>query len=497
MPQEPLLHNPTSANAEPDADLVKHIESLGLQSTEEYVSWCACHGFSQRTDKNWRERLKERSFLVRPVADSRLAQQKHEARKPEKIIERIFHGELREEEVSQPALKAVCHAYESSKSCLQTKQAFFRLLFHVLHHADLFSAQPVIATLGAQEGNSFIGGLLALARHSTNWIRLATAWKPQSHNPNRQFSSFVRHLLADWPVPPFMDSVWFKGESAAAHQQQRWFQHIGQGHNIRTAGLPLQYTKKMAHHFTQAPPDYTVEAAIRWGQIHGLGGNARLVRTINRTRLGTDFEQDAFWTTVLQFFIANLTLDPAQIGPIIDYIYHQKFVPQDVFAAPGIVERREPPQPHFDMKGPTPAALLRQVATWHRSLANSCQPQAEWPRSGIEGYEFIERMDKEGTVRIWTIKELTSAEALVAEGREMRHCVATYTPLCLQGARSIWTLDVEMEGKRSKLLTIEVQSESKLICQIRGKCNVLPSERYLGVLRRWAEQAGLHLADQV
>jgi hypothetical protein len=336
-----------------------------------------------------------------------------------------------------------------------------------------------------------------LARHSASWLRPVAAWKPHTHNARRQFASLARHLLAHWPVPPFMDSAWFKGDSAEAVRQQKWFRHIGDGQNIRTADLPLPYTKKMAHYFMQAPPELTVEAALRWGQIHALGGDARLVRAIIGTRLGTHFEQDAFWTTVLLFLIANPMLAPAQVGPMIDYIHHQKFVPQEVLVAPGVVQRRGPPQPHFTVKGRTPASLLRQVASWHGDLAHTRQPQAEWPPSGIEGFEFRERMGKEGTLKLWTIKELTSTKALVAEGREMKHCVATYAHPCLEGVCSIWTLEVETAHGRSKVLTIEVQSASGLIWQVRGKCNARPGIKHLGILRRWAEQSGLRLADHV
>src|SRR4029077_5853421 len=357
--------------------------------------------------------------------------------------------------------------------------------------------QPVIGQYGWQVGNTFVDGLLALARHSRSWIRPVADWKAQTHNARRQFSSLARHLFAEWPVPAFMDSVWFCGNSRGAVQQQEWFLHVGRGQNIRTADLPLPYTKRMAHHFMQAPADLTVEAALRWGQIHGLDGNERLARAVIGTRLGTDFEHDDFWITVLQFFIANPMLDLAHVGPIIDYIYQQRFVAQDMCVAPGVVDRRAPPQPNFTMRGRTPASLLRQVEAWHRTLAKTEQPKAEWPRSGIDAFEFVEGAGRGGNLKIWTITELLSAKALVAEGKKMKHCVATYAHSCARGACSIWSLEVETFEGRSKILTDEVQNAARLICQARGKCNMLPGEKHRGILRRWAEKAGLSVAKYV
>jgi hypothetical protein len=294
-----------------------------------------------------------------------------------------------------------------------------------------------------------------------------------------------------------MDSVWFAGCDAQAQRNQSWYLHLGRGQNLRTAKLPLDYTKRMAHHFLQAPDDFTVFAALRWGQIIGLGGNERLVRALVGTRLGEHFEHDEFWTTVLRFFVAHPLLDLAEVGPIIDYIHTERFVGHEVFVAPGRIEHRGPPQPNFSMKGRTPQSLLRQVAAWHRSLSHTQQTSAEWRPSGFERYRVVEGTERNGNLKIWTITELLSAKALLAEGRAMKHCVASYARSCANRSTSIWTLEVESFQGPSKLLTIEVTNASRNIVQARGKCNVLATEKLLGIVRRWAAQAGLTVSKYV
>lgn len=481
----------------PDPDLLEHIRFLGLTNVQDYANWCVQHGFSRRTDKHWRLRLKERTYAQRATADARLARKKQELRRPAKVIERIFSGELQEDQVTQPHLRAVCRAWKSIEDSRCMRTAYQRLLEHVIACSDLVSAQPVVSQFGRQPGNTFVAALLALACHSRAWLRPVSDWRPQTHNSRRQFASLARHLFAEWPIPAFMDSVWFLGNDQQAERQQRWFLHIGRGRNLRTADLPLPYTKRMAHYFLQAPADFTVEAALRWGQIRALGGSERLIRAVSATRLGTDFQHHEFWTTVLQFFIDNPMLDLAQVGPIIDYIYHQRFVSVDVFVAPGVLEARGPVQPNFTMKGRTPASLLRQVGTWHRHLARTTQSKVEWRPSGIKGFEFVEGDERGGNLKIWTITELLSTKALVAEGRTMKHCVATYAHSCANGTCSIWTLEVETIAGRSKILTVEVENDSRSICQARGKCNMLPGDKHRGILRRWAEKAGLVLASYV
>jgi PcfJ-like protein len=494
MADDPI-HEKTTAGADTDPELLKHVESLGLKTVAEYIDWCSRHGFSRRTKKNWKDRLKERAFVTRAVADARIAQNKMEVRKPERVIERIFRGELGEDDVSQPYLKAVCRAFKAAQASPQTEQTFLRLLLHFHKHADLRDMKHLVPNNGRQDGNTLIWGLLALARHAREWLRPLEDWKPESHNTRRQFSALARHLFAEWPVPPFMDAVWFKGAAEEAIRQQFWFLLLGVGFNIRTADLPLLYTKRMSYFFMQAPPDFAVEAALRWGQILGMGGDPRLARAIIGTRLGTHFEQEDFWTEVLRFFVANPMLDLAHAGPIIDFLQHQKYEPQVVAVAPGVIERRAPPQPNFSVKGRSPASLLKLVGSWRQGLRQARQPYAEWRRSGIEWFQYIE--ESGGNVRIWTISELLDSKVLVAEGREMQHCVASYVSSCLRGGSSIWALESETNGARRKVMTVEVIPATRVICQARGKRNVLPGEKHREILRRWAVQAGLQLAAHV
>ena len=313
-----------------------HIRELGLAGIEDYLGWCGRHGFGRRTDKDWRLRLKERSYANRAVADARLAQKKRETKTPKKVIEQIFCGQLDEDQIADPHLKAVWRACESAEESHQTRHAFHEVVQHASVGSGLVSSQKVVEQYGRQAGNTFVEGLLAIAGHSNDWIRPVSGWKPATHNTRRQFSSLARHLLARWPVPAFMDSVWFLGAGSEARRRQGWFLHLGRGANIRTADLPLAYTKRMAHHFMQAPADLAVDGALRWGQIRAIGGSERLVRTVLGTRLAAGFEHDDFWITVLRFFVANPMLDRAHVGPLIDYIHRQRFVPQDAGLSNGV-----------------------------------------------------------------------------------------------------------------------------------------------------------------
>jgi PcfJ-like protein len=245
-----------------------------------------------------------------------------------------------------------------------------------------------------------------------------------------------------------------------------------------------------------APDHYTVEAALRWGQVRGMGGSEELAGTVAATQLGRAFEHKDFWKTVIQFFVNEPTLDSIHIGPIVDYLNSQKFVPQEDFLEEGELGRPGPPQPNLTMKGRTKGSLLRLVEEWHKSLRH--RPKVVpvyWERSGIGELRFIERdgRDQEPP-RTWTIQELLNSGELYREGLAMQHCVASYVRACAGRASSIWSMRIENEVRRHRVMTIEVDLKNRTICQARRRRNARPNGKAREMLERWARQERLSIA---
>ena len=121
--------------------------------------------------------------------------------------------------------------------------------------------------LRGRETWDFASALLALSAHTRSWVRRPENWEPRSHNGYRQFHSLVRHLVALYDVPTFMNSAWLEGLSRVGVVHQRWFIHVAQGGNLRTAkGLPIPLTRRQADLYLQAPEDLDVLSAFRWAR---------------------------------------------------------------------------------------------------------------------------------------------------------------------------------------------------------------------------------------
>jgi hypothetical protein len=253
-------------------------------------------------------------------------------------------------------------------------------------------------------------------------------------------------------------------------------------------------SKLLAHHFLAAPDDTSIEGAIRWGQVHALGGGRRLTEALLGSRIGVDFARDDFWASVICFFVANPLLDRSHVAPIIDYLNAQKFDTREVVVGPGRVEVHAPPQPGLTMRGRTAQSLLAQVERWHRELGRAAGAETLYfRRSGVKELELETGKDGKS---LWRIRELLSGAELIAEGRVMKHCVASYARSCASGHSSIWAMELRTEAGVEKRQTVEVTHE-RVIVQCRGKQNRLPTPSELGVIKEWARLAGLTLSPYV
>jgi hypothetical protein len=338
----------------------------------------------------------------------------------------------------------------------------------------------------------FVDALSRLAEHWPHWVREPEQWAPNTYNPGRQFGSFARHLLALYDVPALFDSVWMEDSQAAA-DGRLWYSHIGRGGNLRTAPrLPFPLTKAMAHRALRADADLNPPQALRWGQLVGLGVCARVARAAALTRLGQPCPDEPFWLTFGHLLANSPMADPRQVGPVVDYLFAQKFEAAGHDWENGAFRASGPTQPGLCLKGRTFQSLLRQVNAWHRQLSRSPDDKGlSWDACGIRGLDRVE--GEPGSQRRFVVLELLSSADLRVEGRAMHHCVYSYAANCARGRCAIFSLRMDDGRGPERQTTIEVVPTSRSIVQARGRFNDAPGHVEKRILRAWAVQAGLIL----
>ncbi len=348
-----------------------------------------------------------------------------------------------------------------------------------------------------------------LASRRQGWIRRPHDWRPTRRNRETQLSELIRHLVAAYPLPHCFDEAWtwpIDGPQVRkAQRYQRWFFHVASGKNLRTApDLPFELTKRVAHHTLEAGDELGIGQALRFGQARALGLGERVAQSFGLTRAGDVIdapggEQDnAFWVSVLRFLAPHGMLDPGCVGPVVDYLIDQRYVP---------VRHRDgtmrPVRPNLSMQGRTLEALLEQTGAWHREIGKIERGHARsWAPLGIlipEGVaygspgRFLWRTGSKKNPTTWAVVELLTSRELALEGRAHGHCVYSYAWSCVQGRSSIWSVGRERDGVEERLVTLEIRPSSRTIVQALGGRNRHPQPSEWAVIQRFATAGGLVL----
>lgn len=484
-------------------ELRSHLGELRLPDVSAYLAWCENNGLRPTTRKTARERARELEVYQATRLKGALDTARQLKRRPEAVLEAAISGTLSTSQSTRKELLTVQTLARPLKDSPVKRNAALELLT-LAQRRRFLSADRVIGSYDQTPENSLIGGLFVLVRLKPFWLRPLEAWEPDSHNPQRQFASLARYLLAEWSVPTCLDGAFFRPNTKLSQTPKvmDWWRHVARGQSLYSApNLPFPLTRKMAHLIhTSAPGSLTPEQALRWGQARSMGMSERSIRVLLATPLGDAFQEEPFWETFIRFVADNPLLDPAQIGPIYDYLRWERYTLHE----PGDRDRLPP---GFTLKGRTAGALLERTEAWHARTVKLEQNRfTHWEPTGREGLTLAE-----GNWR-WQLQELTTTKELSAEGRAMRHCVATYAPSCARGHISIWSLQAQGPPTDGwlRIMTIAVSRQGQ-ITEARGWCNALPSANGQGsyariasdeqevlkrarrIVQRWATQESLVL----
>jgi len=320
-----------------------------------------------------------------------------------------------------------------------------------------------------------------------DWIRPIADWVPRGKSRDTQFFSLAEHLLSRYKTPQFLWSAFFDFEHA--EKTVPLVIHVARGGSlydkVKDGSFPVPFTRKLCHQFLSTTSDYTFMSAVRKTQVEAEGGDRNLFRIWSQSRHALRLqtaEVEAFWATVLQFFARTTMLDPAQIGPLIDYI-----------------QNRYTADKTYSMKGRSILALMRDRDEWHQELAAvKVFKKRNYEPSGFKQAQYTKQypnLGKSGHYQVnWYIFEILTATELADEGRSMRHCVYSYASRIERGDVSIWSLCGESKGQDLRYLTIEVNNRAKAIVQVRGICNSRGNAPELGVVSQWASENGLTMS---
>jgi PcfJ-like protein len=384
--------------------------------------------------------------------------------------------------------RAISQAYTSLATDALATATFQELLHCARHRARRLLEAPVVS--GHHPG---VDALVNLSRFRSAHVRPLAGWPGTSASWQCAVRSLAQHLICRYAVPPFLAASWYAEHAEYAGRMRDWFVAHARGVSFRSLDLPIEMTRRMEHIFLRSGDHLGIEQALRRAELLALGASDHLVQAVLATRLATDLRNGAFWRTVWTFLIRNgRGIDPAQIGPMIDFIQAIRHERAAVESPDGIV-LRDPPQPSFSMKGRTARSMLRLMQEWHGSLGLA-HGGLSWPSSSLQPMMVEEPAQESAPPAVWQLMELTNGAQLHTEGAALHHCVASYADRCWRGSSQIWSLRVRQGERVRHVLTIEVDMKRRAVVQARGWGNRPASGKPLRLLQDWSVRERLRLA---
>lgn len=236
--------------------------------------------------------------------------------------------------------------------------------------------------------------------------------------------------------------------------------------------VPL--TKKMAHYFMNAPQEFNLNSAVWFGIVVGLNGNHLLFKAF-RTHFDYQAKNLDFLKSLITFFVnAKSSVNARELSQFLNYLQH-------LWDEQGA----------YSIKGWTLKSLRRRVEQWEEERDRRIQLgnvgiklTQTWPGATYSPYEV------KTEEAVYQIIQLNSVEELFKEGRDMRHCVATYAQKCIHHMTSIWSLREVKRDKFKRLVTIEVNKKLKIV-QVRRKSNAIAKKNHRAIIQKWAIKEGL------
>lgn len=285
-------------------------------------------------------------------------------------------------------------------------------------------------------------------------------------------------------LPGFM--LWNIGYHLKISERRVLLQDLAEGKHVRNCShCPAPFTKKMAHHFSQAPVSSRFKTAVWYGIICGLNGTEKLIPVFQQHFGQWQGNMDLIKTLLAFFQTPKHQVETEEVKRLFGYVDHLRQEGADC-----------------SLKGWTLNSLRRRSDRWHAQInfANRHRLQHGWSLEKVKnalkeswtganylGYKAL------GEAVEYHIIQLTTVQELLDEGQAMQHCVGSYVSSCQLAGTSIWSLRKLKDGQVKRLVTIEVSKMHRIV-QAKRKSNAAPQAFHWRLIRAWAKRENLSLS---
>lgn len=439
-------------------DIRNYRDSFKEDIYKKYLKICKDFGFEESVHKNEKTLREEYQCYIQKTSTS------------------LFQNKNKIKKLKLPEYIKLVDSKEIKSDCLPEFEKIYKIYKEVSVKEDFILFCEIFKNIKfnikdtRNEKDETLIIIENIFKYKVKWINSLENFKLKTKNKNKALKNLLEHLFCKYPINMIFLELMFKQKESII------FIEIAEGKSPKKVieeYLPdYDLTKKMIHSLNKERTNLSFNKRIR--QLQLTGYQNKIIQEVLNSFKGEDFVEDESLFKEYLIHLNNQDLamfEQNQIMPVFDYIKYLK----------NIYIQRES---LFRMKDHSLEKLYEGMIQWHKELGRT-KHDYTWEATDIPTYHKITENEDNKQTKEVIIKELTSSNELRKEGKEMRHCVASYASSCKRGVCSIFSLKVKefnVDNLKGKA-TIEVRNNKTV--QIRAKSNLSVSKSDINYINDW------------
>jgi hypothetical protein len=346
---------------------------------------------------------------------------------------------------------------------------------------------------------SVVPAIVRLAAYAPSWVRQPEDWQPDpAQDARAQWATFLRHLLALYPVPEFLDSAWHVFGQPEHLDRDCWIA-VAQGRSLKDVpGFPRSITSRVLHAALNGGKATSLASAIWHAELHAARAAPALRDAVMTHRVFQTLGWHALGARLVEKFTAAAAVEAsvaAHFPWVVDALHaidaHQgRAQAEQLLRLPLSALMRHAVKFLTGLMNEEGHDLTEEQVRAAAGSAQLLRLAARRWRPMLGGIPFESRSGWVDGRPIWRVDELCTTEALKVEGRAMWHCVSGYTGRCRSGRSAIFSVRFLKREKAVvealSVATIEVEQATRKIVQIRAPRNSHPGHNVMRIIDEWA-----------
>lgn len=340
--------------------------------------------------------------------------------------------------------------------------------------------------------------LVRMATNEDKWVRDPSDFVFKSKNLNQSISEYCSFVLWEYPTTEMERLLFINDDTFKSFFETKSFIKT-----IKSFNNDFKLTKKQINQFKDYKPFIDNESIFKAKKeffIFDIIADKNVTKDLFNQIYSSIFVEYCHYVKTRIF--EDDFFDHQQIRPVFDYVQEQVRQVAQAQTQARAEANDYKINFYYHLNHHEPYTLLEGMQEWHKTLHKSkivdikkwdkSETIKEWKVEKFRNIENEADKYKHQNFSLEAIVELNTSAELSSEGRNMKHCVSSYSRSCANGNSRIFSLRKKPFSNHfvKSYATIQVKNDDTIIQALSFKNDPLTIEDK-NIISKWANENNL------